>query len=190
MRAACLLLAAASALAGCLDETYDPGADGAPPTESTPTPAPGPARPLDNRSERDDFRMSVTIDRSTIEPGEDVTATFVLANRGADATYTVGGCGPAPWVFEILAPDGRVVGPLGADPRCLGPPSREVTLESGSTLEWTLAWDGVERARDPDTYEVTAREVPAGTYEVRATVPLARNGFSHAPTVGIDVVVA
>lgn len=187
MRAVCLLLAAASALAGCLDESYDPGASGTPPTGTTP--APGPASPVENASERDAFRMTVTLDRGSIAPGEDVTASFTLRNLGDDATYTDGGCGPSPWVFEIVASDGRVVGPLGPDPRCLGPPSREVTLERGDALEWALAWDGIERSRDPDTYEVTAREVPAGTYAVRATVPLARNGVAREPTVGIDVVV-
>lgn len=171
------------ALAGCLDETYDPGL----PTPTTdPTPGPGPDA---DRDEEGGLVLTGTLDRATIASGEDTTATFRLENKGADVAYTSGGCGPSPWVYEIVAPNGSVVGPLGPDPRCLGPPTSEVTLEAGDALDGELAWDGIERTRDPDTLEVRARELPPGTYEIRASVTLTRGGETFEPDVALRIVV-
>lgn len=161
-----VLVLLALALAGCADDA-----------ETTRT---------DDVVEEDLFVLRGALDVAEITPGETVAATFSVENRGADATFVVGGCGSAPWVYEILAEDGARVGPVPPDPRCLGAPDETRALMRGGELGSELRWDGYAKERDPSG-EILREPAAPGLYTLRASVALQRGDVPSEPTLELRV---
>lgn len=126
------------------------------------------------------FVLKGSLDTASITPGTLATAAFTLRNTGAPATYVTGGCGSKPWTFEIVAPNGTLVGPVAPDPRCLGPPDAVRSLLTGGTLDHSLGWDGFRKWRD-EQGEVQRAEAEPGVYALRATVRVERAGVTVEP---------
>lgn len=167
-----LLLLAVALLAGCAE-------DGAP---APPTPL------LEARESVAQFQLTAQLDPGTIRPGDNATVRFTLLNEGPPASYTQGGCGTEPWVLRIVAPNGTQVGPVGSDPRCLGPPLQEVVLATGGTVVIDLRWDGIRKWRD-EAFEIQRAPAEPGAYTMSAKADVRRAGASFAPAAEVRVVV-
>lgn len=150
----------------------------------------GPPAPDATPAEAEAQGVSLTLaaEPTTLAPGVSTVVTAFAQNRGADATYATGGCGSAPWRFEIVAPDGTRVGPLGPDPRCLGAPMQELAFARGANLTARLSWDGDVKERDASG-EIQRQRAPPGVYTIRALLDLARDGEAFAPSAAVQVVV-
>lgn len=174
MRSA-LLAVCALVLAGCAQPASPPTAT----TPSTPTPPTGAPS-----NETEGIRISVALASEFIRPGDEALVELRLENEGPPVTYADGGCGPTPWVVELVAANGTVVAPLPPDPRCLGPPMRELPLRTGESLWHNLTWDGFRRWRDAEL-NVHEEPAPAGWYVVRAQAPVQRDGATIAPVASV-----
>lgn len=169
-----LLLVAPAFLAGCLDGGGD-GNDGS-------------IHGSRDENTVGDVTLTGTLAPGIVSPGENITAEFTLVNAGTNATYTSGGCGTRPWVFEVVAQNGTVVAPLGPDPRCLGQPDREHILQPGKPIGARFGWNATIKWRD-DQGTVHAEPAPPGRYALRASAPLTRDGLALAPTVELPFTV-
>lgn len=130
-----------------------------------------------------------TLEREETRPGDALVTNFHLTNRGTALLYDEGGCASAPWVFEIRAEDGTLVGPLPPDPRCREAALTTRQLAANEALSHAFSWDAHRKWYD-EAGAVQREPVPPGLYTLRAEVLVERDGAPIRPAVQLVLRVA
>lgn len=126
--------------------------------------------------------LAATLEREETRPGDALVSNFHLTNRGTALLYDEGGCASAPWLFEIRAENGTIVGPLPPDPRCHGAPVTTRQLAANEAVSHAFSWDA-HRKWYGEGGAIEREPVPAGLYTLRAEVLVERDGAPLRPAV-------
>lgn len=164
-RWALLLVLAAALLAGCTND------------------APAGPRTRDETLVGD-LHLEGNVERETTSPGQTLVSNFHLTNRGGAVRYEDGGCASAPWVFEIRAENGTLVGPLPPAPGCLGEPLQLRAIGPGEALSHAFSWDA-NRKWHGENGTVKREPAAPGLYTLTAKVVVERDGVRFEPQVAL-----